>query len=642
MTRIHVTWGLVGNTTFFVDVSDECLAIIFGNTDGERSHFGQEGHDEIQDSSSSKRQVEMLKASIWRARFPIETEPLLSEAFEAESDESPILRLLCSWINLVPEFNQAVSSVDGVAVDASNQVRVVLTLPEHPFYDAILACVVPPRTRSEFPSIRVRSVLDLCQLLKACCPNLHPEPIPQADLKIELCRREFYILHHGEVDDFRGCPITFLHIALHEERRHFDFIMLLVGLGLIHHAGNDRQVVDVNFIPGRGRVGYNARHCLASASTSRTDEDVDFAEKTIMLLVDQFGANVNEVSDRYKVSDRYTDSVTPLHLAAKNANLPVARILVERNANVDASNHAGLTPLLLACRYGHLELVKFLAEEQNAKLEGALEEALAQDGGHDDLSLPVAHWLVDDFADRLAERQEKMASQGVEDEFMVADLSLSANASSNGIDSHAELEKKRSRSNRGLAYLARLRPIGSDEAKCLFARVLENVEDFGPTHFEIQGTLAESVLLDLDFDGADDDDSDSSSVDSTGSTCGGARRVRGLKKYGLFHSFTIGTIEPYLIAFQSVSFLVMRGASIWECAEEDTRPSPLMFVMQKRCAPLLRLMLSLELRRRREPRNIGNIEADQALTWQDVLRLAREHVREQLASSQSSEGPAMC
>ncbi|MES2842787.1 MAG: ankyrin repeat domain-containing protein [Pseudomonadota bacterium] len=57
---------------------------------------------------------------------------------------------------------------------------------------------------------------------------------------------------------------------------------------------------------------------------------------------------------------------TPLHYAATNADetsLPMARLLLEHHAYIDAESPNGTTPLMMAAHYGHPTVVKLLLEE---------------------------------------------------------------------------------------------------------------------------------------------------------------------------------------------------------------------------------------------------------------------------------------
>ncbi|KAJ7861556.1 ankyrin repeat-containing domain protein [Mycena olivaceomarginata] len=56
------------------------------------------------------------------------------------------------------------------------------------------------------------------------------------------------------------------------------------------------------------------------------------------------------------------DGWTALHLASRNGQLEVARLLIERNASIDLATKDGATALHLALRNGHLEVARLLIE----------------------------------------------------------------------------------------------------------------------------------------------------------------------------------------------------------------------------------------------------------------------------------------
>jgi ankyrin repeat protein len=60
------------------------------------------------------------------------------------------------------------------------------------------------------------------------------------------------------------------------------------------------------------------------------------------------------------VNAKNTDEWTPLHLAAQNGHLNVVKFLVEQQAEMNMKNTNGSTPLHLAAQNGHLNVVKFL------------------------------------------------------------------------------------------------------------------------------------------------------------------------------------------------------------------------------------------------------------------------------------------
>jgi len=75
---------------------------------------------------------------------------------------------------------------------------------------------------------------------------------------------------------------------------------------------------------------------------------------TVNALLDG-GAEINAPS-------RETMKVTPLHSAAAAKQTAIARVLISRGANVNATAVNDLTPLIEACANGNLELAKLLVE----------------------------------------------------------------------------------------------------------------------------------------------------------------------------------------------------------------------------------------------------------------------------------------
>jgi ankyrin repeat protein len=81
------------------------------------------------------------------------------------------------------------------------------------------------------------------------------------------------------------------------------------------------------------------------------------------LLLDR-GADVNARSK----SDRFARDNTPLHAAAANSQVEVATLLVERGADVNARDGSGFTPLALAAN-SRSDLLMLLLLEKGARAE---------------------------------------------------------------------------------------------------------------------------------------------------------------------------------------------------------------------------------------------------------------------------------
>lgn len=80
------------------------------------------------------------------------------------------------------------------------------------------------------------------------------------------------------------------------------------------------------------------------------------AEKMILQ-----GANVNQ-------TDKDKDKNTPLHLAAKGGHLDIVKLLVSNKAKIDLQNHRDITPLLYACQSDSVQTVEYLLA-QGAKMQ---------------------------------------------------------------------------------------------------------------------------------------------------------------------------------------------------------------------------------------------------------------------------------
>jgi ankyrin repeat protein len=94
---------------------------------------------------------------------------------------------------------------------------------------------------------------------------------------------------------------------------------------------------------------------------------------------------------------------TPLHLAAQNGLLEVARKLLERNVEVDPRNHDETTPFLAALANGHFDVARLLLE-QNADVH------VHDDKGNTPLHFAARNGLLE-VAQILLERNAEVNSQ---------------------------------------------------------------------------------------------------------------------------------------------------------------------------------------------------------------------------------------
>jgi ankyrin repeat protein len=69
------------------------------------------------------------------------------------------------------------------------------------------------------------------------------------------------------------------------------------------------------------------------------------------------------------IDERQGDERTALHIACVEKHIPVVRLLLERGADPFSSTckKTGLTPLLISCYQGHLEVVRWLLGHPSAK-----------------------------------------------------------------------------------------------------------------------------------------------------------------------------------------------------------------------------------------------------------------------------------
>ena len=128
---------------------------------------------------------------------------------------------------------------------------------------------------------------------------------------------------------------------------------------IIHDAclGGDIDVIK-KYISDRGYVD--------------TVDDADNSENGLLHLASK-GGHVEIVhfliEEGANVTDKNPGGLTALHLCSDNGdNVELAKLLVSKQATVEAESDVG-TPLSYACKFGRLNIVKYLVEENGANSE---------------------------------------------------------------------------------------------------------------------------------------------------------------------------------------------------------------------------------------------------------------------------------
>uniref|UniRef100_A0A336L5G5 CSON003381 protein n=1 Tax=Culicoides sonorensis TaxID=179676 RepID=A0A336L5G5_CULSO len=143
----------------------------------------------------------------------------------------------------------------------------------------------------------------------------------------------------------------------------------------------------VRFLLG---AGADQEHKTDEMHTALMEASMDGHVEVARLLLDS-GAQVNMPTDSFE---------SPLTLAACGGHVDLAMLLIERGANIEEVNDEGYTPLMEAAREGHEEMVALLLSQGaniNAQTEETQETALtlACCGGF----LEVADYLIKHGAD---------------------------------------------------------------------------------------------------------------------------------------------------------------------------------------------------------------------------------------------------
>ncbi|KAL2801902.1 ankyrin repeat-containing domain protein [Aspergillus granulosus] len=110
------------------------------------------------------------------------------------------------------------------------------------------------------------------------------------------------------------------------------------------------------------RLGKDATQAIVEFAAARNALDVGIRGKLAIEIV--YGVKPNAESFVNLTNDRYT----ALHHAAANGNASTVRELLEQELNINVRDCDGQTPLHLAARNGHQEVVKVLLSQQHINL----------------------------------------------------------------------------------------------------------------------------------------------------------------------------------------------------------------------------------------------------------------------------------
>ena len=111
---------------------------------------------------------------------------------------------------------------------------------------------------------------------------------------------------------------------------------------------------NINVINAVDTSGGTALHYACSVKATMQKDTRDDQLEIVKHLLER-EANI-EAQDQ--------DGVTPLHCASQIGDLEIVKHLLERGANIEAQDQHGGTPLHWASRNGHLEIVKHLLENR--------------------------------------------------------------------------------------------------------------------------------------------------------------------------------------------------------------------------------------------------------------------------------------
>ena len=108
-------------------------------------------------------------------------------------------------------------------------------------------------------------------------------------------------------------------------------------------------------------AGANVDHSDKDRRTTRRRTAVQWAASTgHLILVQAILNHVPPGKPRTLVNDRTSRGKTALHLASQHGQSDMVRLLLNHGANIEAASEGGWTPLLIAAKAGHADVVEAL------------------------------------------------------------------------------------------------------------------------------------------------------------------------------------------------------------------------------------------------------------------------------------------